>query len=148
MRIALVAHDNKKANLLEWVRRNKDVLANHALVATNATGAAIEKEMGISVERLLSGPLGGDLQLGAKTAEDRADLLLFFWDPLEPQPHDPDVKALLRIAVVWNIPVASNRATADFLISSPLFGSDYQRTIPNYDAVHTSAVPTPCREGQ
>ncbi|MGD1011080.1 MAG: methylglyoxal synthase [Acidimicrobiales bacterium] len=146
MRIALVAHDNKKEDLLEWVRLNKDVLANHALIATNATGAVIEKDVGIPVERLLSGPVGGDLQLGAKIAENSIDLLLFFWDPLEPQPHDPDVKALLRIAVVWNIPVASNRATADFLISSPLFASDYRRTVPNYGAVPAPAPPMPLTE--
>jgi methylglyoxal synthase len=132
MRIALVAHDNKKADLVEWAICNKEALAHHELIATSSTGLAIESEVEVPVERLLSGPLGGDLQLGARIAEGKVDLLLFFWDPLEPQPHDPDVKALLRIAVVWNIPVASNRATADFLITSPLFDSDYQRIVPEY----------------
>src|SRR5579863_4974487 len=132
MRIALVAHDNKKSDLVEWARCNRDALAQHDLVATATTGATIETDVGIPVERLLSGPLGGDLQLGARIADGRMDLLLFFWDPLEPQPHDPDVKALLRIAVVWNVPVACNRATADFLISSPLMDKEYNRSIPNY----------------
>jgi methylglyoxal synthase len=138
MRIALVAHDNKKADLVEWATCNKDLLAHHELVATATTGAAIETEVGLPVERLLSGPLGGDLQLGAKIAEGKMDILLFFWDPLEPQPHDPDVKALLRIAVVWNIPVACNRATADFLITSSLFDAEYHRMVPEY--VRTNAV--------
>jgi methylglyoxal synthase len=132
MRIALVAHDNKKADLVEWATCNREVLAHHDLIATSSTGWVIEAEVGVPVERLLSGPLGGDLQLGARIAEGKVDLLLFFWDPLEPQPHDPDVKALLRIAVVWNVPVASNRATADFLITSQLFDSDYQRIVPAY----------------
>lgn len=132
MRIALVAHDNKKADLVEWARCNRDTLAQHDLVATATTGATIETDVGIPVERLLSGPLGGDLQLGARIAEGKMDLLLFFWDPLEPQPHDPDVKALLRIAVVWNVPVACNRATADFLITSSLFDAEYHRMVPEY----------------
>jgi methylglyoxal synthase len=132
MRIALVAHDNKKADLVEWARCNIEALVHHRLIATHTTGAAIEAELDLPVDRLLSGPLGGDLQLGALIAEGKIDLLLFFWDPLEPQPHDPDVKALLRIAVVWNVPVASNRATADFIITSTLFDSEYQRTVPAY----------------
>jgi methylglyoxal synthase len=132
MRIALVAHDNKKADLVEWAWCNREALSHHDLVATASTGAAIETDVGIPVERLLSGPLGGDLQLGARIAEGRMDLLLFFWDPLEPQPHDPDVKALLRIAVVWNVPVACNRATADFLITSSLFDAEYDRMVPEY----------------
>jgi methylglyoxal synthase len=141
MRIALVAHDNKKRDLVEWALCNKELLAHHDLLATSTTGAAIESEVELPVRRLLSGPLGGDLQLGAKIAEGEIDLLLFFWDPLEPRPHDPDVKALLRIAVVWNIPVASNRTTADFLITSPLFDSDYQRTVPVYASAQSPAVP-------
>jgi methylglyoxal synthase len=141
MRIALVAHDNKKWDLVEWARVNKEVLAHHELIATSTTGAVIEAEIGIPVARLHSGPLGGDLQLGAKIAEGKIDLLLFFWDPLEPQPHDPDVKALLRIAVVWNIPVACNRSTADFLISSPLFDSEYHRVVPEYSA-HNVLIPS------
>ncbi len=132
MRIALVAHDNKKSDLVEWARVNRDALSHHELLATNSTGELLETELGTAVHRLHSGPLGGDLQLGAKITEGGIDLLFFFWDPLEPQPHDPDVKALLRIAVVWNIPVACNRATADFLITSPLFDGEYHRTVPEY----------------
>jgi len=132
MRIALVAHDNKKLDLVEWARVNRNTLSDHKLLATNSTGEMLEAELGTPVDRLYSGPLGGDLQLGAKITEGGIDLLFFFWDPLEPQPHDPDVKALLRIAVVWNVPVACNRATADFLITSPLFDGDYHRTVPEY----------------
>lgn len=137
--VALLAHDNKKPDLLEWARYNRAHLAAHHLIATATTGALLAEELGLSVTRLQSGPLGGDLQIGAKITEGAVDLLLFFWDPLEPQPHDPDVKALLRIAVVWNVPVACNRATADFLISSPLFATDYDRIIPSYP----SSAPRP-----
>ena len=132
-KIALVAHDHKKADLLAWARYNRAVLAHHELYATGTTGKLLEQELAVDVRRLQSGPLGGDQQIGAKIAEGEIDFLVFFWDPLEPQPHDPDVKALLRIAVVWNIPVACNRASADFLISSPLMTSEYERLPPAYE---------------
>jgi methylglyoxal synthase len=127
--IALVAHDNRKADLLEWADFNRGTLARHALYATGTTGRLVEEQLSLEVQRLLSGPLGGDQQIGAMIAEGKLDLLIFFWDPLEPQPHDPDVKALLRIAVLWNIPTACNRATADFLVSSPLLGEEYARRL-------------------
>jgi methylglyoxal synthase len=130
-RLALVAHDNKKTDLLDWTRYNRQVLAGHDLVATGNTGRMVHDELGLAVAYLNSGPLGGD-QLGALITEGRVDLLVFFWDPLESQPHDPDVKALLRIAVVWNTPVACNRATADYLISSPLLLAAYQPVVPSY----------------
>jgi methylglyoxal synthase len=122
-RIALVAHDNKKPELLEWARVNKDVLSRHDLVATGNTGRLLGEEVGLEVRCLRSGPLGGDQQLGAMICENEVDMLVFFWDPLEPQPHDPDVRALLRIAVVYDTPTACNRATADHLITSALFGA-------------------------
>lgn len=133
-RIALVAHDNKKQDLLGWARFNRNVLAHHELVATATTGRLLSGQLGLDIRCLQSGPLGGDLQLGAEVTVGRIDLLLFFWDPLEPQPHDPDVKALLRVAVVWNVPIACNRATADHVISSPLLAARYEREIPRYDA--------------
>ncbi|MEY2641810.1 MAG: methylglyoxal synthase [Ilumatobacteraceae bacterium] len=122
-KIALVAHDHKKAALIEWARINQDALAGHDLVATGTTGAMLREQVGLDVRCLRSGPLGGDQQLGALICENEVDMLVFFWDPLEPQPHDPDVRALLRIAVVYDTPTACNRATADYLISSPLFAA-------------------------
>jgi methylglyoxal synthase len=131
-RIALVAHDNKKRDLLEWAEFNRDLLCEHDLIATGTTGSLLEDALETEVQKLQSGPLGGDQQIGAKVAEGQIDFIIFFWDPLEPQPHDPDVKALLRLAVVWNIPAACNRATADYMISSPLMDADYERTVPDY----------------
>ncbi|MFO7962030.1 MAG: methylglyoxal synthase [Nitriliruptoraceae bacterium] len=126
--IALVAHDNCKIDLVEWAAYNRHNLLDHHLVATGTTGSVLTHEVGLEVTRVNSGPLGGDLQIGAMVAEGTVDMLIFFWDPLEPQPHDPDVKALLRIATLRNIPAACNRATADFLISSPMATTDYQQS--------------------
>jgi methylglyoxal synthase len=126
-RIALIAHDNRKTDMLDWAVFNRDTLAQHALCATGTTGGLLAEELGLPVERFLSGPLGGDQQIGAAIAEGRIDFVVFFWDPLEPHPHDVDVKALLRIAVVYNVPIACNRATADFVLSSPLLAEEYRR---------------------
>jgi len=125
--IALIAHDNKKEDLLDWARFNRDTLAVHRLVATGTTGRLLESELGLRIQKLMSGPLGGDQQIGAKIAEGEIDWVVFFWDPLEPHPHDVDVKALLRIAVVYNVPIACNRSTADFMISSPLMSQSYRQ---------------------
>ena len=129
-RIALVAHDSKKPELLEWAAAHREQLAQHELLGTGTTGKIIEEALGLPVRRYLSGPIGGDQQIGALIAECAVDVLIFFWDPLSAQPHDPDVKALLRLAVVWNIPVANNRITADHLFSSPLMEQSYERTVP------------------
>lgn len=131
-RIALIAHDNKKRELVEWVKFNRSSMLNFDVYATGTTGKILQDEVGIDVRRLQSGPLGGDLQIGALIAEGAVEMLIFFWDPLEPLPHDPDIKALLRLAVVWNIPLACNRATADFLFTSTLLNSDYQRRMPDF----------------
>ena len=133
-RIALIAHDHKKEDLLEWVRFNRETLLKHKLYATGTTGKMLEEELNLKLTIFESGPLGGDLQIGARIAEGEIDFLIFFWDPLAPLPHDPDVKALLRVAAVWNIPIACNRASADFLISSPLMGQEYQRLLPDYES--------------
>lgn len=128
-RIALIAHDNRKDDMREWARFNRGTLARHELFATGTTGATIADELDLDVHRFLSGPLGGDQQIGAAIAEGRIDFVVFFWDPLEPQPHDVDVKALLRIAVVYNVPIACNRSTADFILSSPLMRAVYVRNV-------------------
>ena len=140
-RIGLVAHDNKKQDLIEWARYNRRLLAMHDLVGTGTTGTMLQRELGLPVTCLQSGPLGGDLQIGAMIADGSIDFLVFFWDPLEPQAHDTDVKSLLRIAVVWNIPVACDRASADFMISSPLMTGSYERTIPDYTAHNERELP-------
>ncbi len=132
-RIALVAHDGKKQDLTEWGKFNRNVLVEHEVWATGTTGAMLEKTLGFPIKKLQSGPLGGDQQIGAMIVEGKIDFLIFFWDPLEPQPHDPDVKALLRMAVVWNVPVACDRATADFMISSPMMHGPYDRRVPDYE---------------
>jgi methylglyoxal synthase len=139
-KIALVAHDNKKRDLMEWAKYNRDLLAHHEVYATGTTGEILRRELGFAVTSLQSGPLGGDQQIGAKIVDNEIDFLIFFWDPLEPMPHDPDVKALLRMAVVWNIPIACNRASADFMISSPLMQSTYDRLVPDYDTYRERKV--------
>jgi methylglyoxal synthase len=143
-RIALVAHDNKKQDLMEWAKFNRDLLAHHKVYATGTTGTMLQRELGFEVTKLQSGPLGGDQQIGAKIADGEIDFLIFFWDPLEPLPHDPDVKALLRMAVVWNIPIACNRASADFMISSPLMDGEYDRLVADYEGYRTRKI---AREG-
>lgn len=141
--IALVAHDHRKKDLLEWAEYNLDTIAEHEIFATGTTGRILTEELGLNVRRLQSGPLGGDQQIGALITDGTIDFMIFFWDPLEPQPHDPDVKALLRIAVVWNIPIACNRASADFMISSPLMGKPYARVLPD----HSAYLNRPRRDG-
>lgn len=131
-RIALVSHDNKKKDLIEWAKHNAVILAKHELIATGTTGKLIEEELDRPVKKVLSGPLGGDQQIGAMIAEGKVDVLIFFWDPMEAQPHDSDVKALLRLGVAWNILLACDRATADFILTSPLMQEEYETIIPDY----------------
>src|SRR4030042_1757822 len=146
-KIALVAHDNKKGDLVEWATHNRDLLAHHDVYATGTTGEVLEQVLGFKITKLQSGPLGGDQQIGAKIVEGEIDFLIFFWDPLEPMPHDPDVKALLRMAVVWNIPIACNRASADFMISSPLMDGEYDRLVPDYDVYRSRKIAGEERSG-
>jgi len=131
-RIALVAHDNKKHDLIEWAEYNKTALARHELIATGTTGKLLEAQLDRPVKKMLSGPLGGDQQIGAMIAEGKIDILIFFWDPMEAQPHDSDVKALLRLGVAWNILLACDRATADFVLTSPLMQDEYDTVVPDY----------------
>jgi methylglyoxal synthase len=131
-RIALVAHDNKKKDLIDWAFYNRTVLSMHELYATGTTGRLLAESLDQPVQALHSGPLGGDLQIGSLIAQGMIDVLIFFWDPMEAQPHDPDIKALLRIGVVWNILIACDRATADFLLTSPLMQNDYHAILPDY----------------
>ena len=131
--IALIAHDKKKDDLLAWTEFNKGKLAKHTLLATGTTGHLLAKKLDLEIQCVQSGPLGGDLQIGAKISEGNIDILIFFWGPLEAQPHDPDIKALLRLSVVWNIPVAMSRCSADYIISSPLLESEYERISPDHE---------------
>ena len=131
-KIALVAHDNRKKDLIAWVKRNKDSLSKHFLFGTGTTGKLITEETGLPVKTYNSGPLGGDQQIGARIIENEINFMIFFWDPMEAQPHDPDVKALLRIAVLYDIPIATNQASADFIFTSPLMNEEYERYIIDY----------------
>jgi methylglyoxal synthase len=142
-RIALVAHDNKKRALIDWAVSNKQVLAKHRLYATGTTGTMLETALDQSVTKFMSGPLGGDQQVGSKIAEGKIDILIFFWDPMEAQPHDPDIKALLRLAVVWNIPVACDQATADYILTSPLMNQEYDSILPDYASYLERLVQSP-----
>lgn len=139
-RIALIAHDNKKRDLIAWCQKHKSDLQKHTLFATGTTGSVIETQVGLAINKLISGPLGGDQQVGSLITKGEVDFLIFFWDPFEPMPHDPDVKALLRIAAVWNIPVACNQISADFMVASPLFNSEVERSIPDYERYMASRM--------
>jgi methylglyoxal synthase len=132
--VALVAHDHKKNEMIEWAYYNRSTLSQHNLYATGTTGTMLEKALDQSITKFLSGPLGGDMQIGASIAEGKLDVLIFFWDPMEAQPHDPDIKALLRVAATWNIPVACSRATADFLLTSPLMHEKYEAILTDYSS--------------
>ena len=136
----MIAHDNKKRELIEWSKFNRETMLKSEVFATGTTGRMLENELGMKVKCLQSGPLGGDQQIGALIAEGRIDVLVFFWDPLEPLPHDQDIKALLRLAVVWNIPVACNRATADFIFASPLLSNDYKRKMPDFQEYNSRKI--------
>ncbi|PAV27486.1 methylglyoxal synthase [Tamilnaduibacter salinus] len=138
-RVALVAHDNRKTDLIDWVARHREALSGCQLVTTGTTGRLVADRTGLVVERLQSGPLGGDQQVGARISEGQVDLLIFFWDPLEPMSHDPDIKALLRIATLWNIPIACNESSADFIVNSPCF-SGYERRVPDFGAYQSRSV--------
>ncbi len=130
--IALVAHDNMKDTLIDWCKIRKLQLCKHNLVATGTTGTLLEQALETKIKRYLSGPMGGDQQIGADISCANIDILVFFWDPLSPQPHDPDIKALLRLAAVWNIPIACTPSSADFMFSSSLIDSDYSFLVPDY----------------
>ena len=147
-RIALIAHDHKKQDLVEWAKFNRTLLAHHRIYATGTTGALLEQELGFAITKLQSGPLGGDQQIGARIADGEIDFMIFFSDPLEQQAHDPDIKALLRMAIVWNIPIACNRASADFMISSPLMDGEYDRLVPDYDEYRTRKLDPNGSNGQ
>lgn len=133
--IALIAHDNKKDDLVEWALENQEILKSHFLCGTGTTARLISEKTNLPVTAYNSGPLGGDQQIGARIVEGRIDFIVFFWDPLEAQPHDPDVKALLRIAAVYDVPIANNRATADFMIHSKFMTEEYERRVLNYNTI-------------
>ena len=140
-KIALIAHDNKKKDLIEWATYNKKALAKHKLVATGTTGKLIEEALDRKITKVLSGPLGGDQQIGAMIASGDIDMVFFFFDPMEAQPHDTDIKALLRLAAVWNVPMACDRATADFMLTSPLMHETYECKVPDYSQYLKRHVP-------